>query len=266
MSFTFVIPHGIETSPSIEGMGITKDKNKSSFGPGQRKGYTIHFNIKGIGYLNGNMVKEGQGFLIYDGMYAHHYADLNNPWELFWITLSDSSAIEIFRQYNADPDTHIFDYHSPMLLREIANKIKNCKEISLDSLELLELFLQIHCNCLKLKNISSSKRSAEIYLEYALKYIKDNIHRAVTVEEITQLIGISQPYLYKLFMKDLNVSPKQYITNLRIDTAKKMLISTDMTITNIANSLGYADILTFSRFFSSKVKMSPTKYRNTFLI
>lgn len=262
MSFVFIIPHGIKTSPSIEGIGFTKDRGKSSFGPGQRKGFTIHFNIKGIGYLNGNIVKEGQGFLVYDGMYAHHYADKDNPWELLWITLSDACAIELFQQYKADPDTHIFDYHSPMLLREIANKIQSYKEISLDSLELLEYFLQIHCNCLKIKSAPYSKHSSEIYLEYALKYIKDSIHRAVSVEEITRLIGISQPYLYKLFVKEFNMSPKQYIINLRIDTAKKMLITTNMTITEIANSVGYADILTFSRFFSLKVKMSPTEYRN----
>lgn len=58
------------------------------------------------------------------------------------------------------------------------------------------------------------------------------------------------------------MSPKQCIMRLKLDTAKNMLINTEMTITEIANSVGYADILTFSRLFSTREKMSPTEYRN----
>ena len=259
MSYTFVIPHGIRTSPSIEGIGFTKDKEKSGFGPGQRKGFTIHFNIKGVGYLNGNMVKEGQGFLVYDGMYAHHYADKDNPWELLWITLSDACAIEIFRRYKADPDTHIFDYRSPVLLREIANKIQSYKEISLDSLELLEIYLKVHCNCMT--PTPDNDKASEIYVDYAIQYIKNNIYRQLTVRELTDMIGITQPYLYRLFEEKFNMSPKQYIINEKLSVAKELLLNTDKSITEIAISVGYPDILTFSRIFSSKENMSPSKYR-----
>ncbi len=263
MAFTYIISQGIKTSPFIDGIGFTKDIKHSSFGPGLRRGFTIHFNTKGKGYFNGNVVNEGQGFLVYDGMYAHHQADKKNPWELLWITLSGSYVPEILSQYKANPDTNIFDYGPLMYVRETAKKIYTFKEISMDSLRLLEMFLQIHCSCVKQENNIRCRASSEIYIEYAQKYIKDNIHRAISIDELTRLIGISQPYLYKLFMKEFNMSPKQYIMKIKLDTAKNMLASTDMTITEIANSVGYDDVLTFSRVFSSKEHTSPTKYRNT---
>ncbi|MBQ9940697.1 MAG: helix-turn-helix domain-containing protein [Clostridia bacterium] len=243
-------------------MGFTKNIKNSSFGPGRRKGFTIHFNIKGIGFFNGNIVNEGQGFIVYDGMHAHHYADKDNPWELMWFTITGACVPDILQQYKANPETNIFDFSSLMTARETAKKICTFNEISADSLKLLEIFLQLHCACTKQNNNKKQPTTTEIYIDYALKYIKDNIYRNVTVDELTHLIGISQPYLYRLFMQEFNMSPKQCIIRLKLDTAKNMLVNTDMTITEIANSVGYADILTFSRLFSTREKVSPTEYRN----
>jgi transcriptional regulator GlxA family with amidase domain len=60
----------------------------------------------------------------------------------------------------------------------------------------------------------------------------------------------------------LGVSPKQYIDEVRIDKAKRLLKETSLSITQIASSVGFPDVLSFSKFFSSKAKQSPTHYRN----
>ena len=263
MSFSYIISHGAITSPYIDGIGFTKDIVHSSFGPGVRKGYTIHFNIKGKGYFNSVPVEEGQGFLVYDGMYAHHYADKENPWELFWITISGDCSADVLDQYKADKKTNIFNFSSTDIVRDIAKKVCTLKEFSLDSLEMLEMFLKIHTNCITRKAVQPGKHSSEIYIDFATKYITDNIHRHITVEKLTEIIGVSQPYLHKIFTNHFGVSPKQYITKLKLDMSKSMLANSHTSITEIATSVGFPDVLTFSRFFSSKEKISPTKYRET---
>ena len=263
MSFSYVVSRGAMTSPYVDGIGFTKDIIHSSFGPGVRKGYTLHFNIKGKGYFNSVPVLEGQGFLVYDGMYAHHYADKDNPWELFWITISGDCTLEVLDQYGADKKTKVFNFTSLDIVKDIAKKICAEKAFSLDSLKMLEMFLKIHTNCISKNAFQPQKYSSQVYIDFAVKYITDNIHRPVTIEKLTEIIGVSQPYLYKIFTHHLGISPKQYITNLKLDIAKSMLTSGDTSVTEIANSLGFPDVLTFSRFFSSKEKMSPTKYRET---
>ena len=75
-------------------------------------------------------------FLVYDGMYAHHYADKDNPWHLLWITISGDSAEDVLKKYNADPETNNFDYTSPLTVKELASEIQNSKEFCVDSLKL----------------------------------------------------------------------------------------------------------------------------------
>ncbi len=261
MAFTYIMSEGAKTTPSVEAIGYTKDIDSSSFGPGLRKSYTIHFNIKGLGYFNGKPVKAGQGFLVYDGAYAHHYADKSDPWELVWITLSGEDASkELFLQYNTNKNG-IFNFHSSVYLRELAKKICDIHSITADSLYMLNLFLQIHLNCMDYFDGATLKRDREIYLNSAVKYIKGNIHRNLKVEELTGLIGITQPYLYKLFMEKFKMSPKQYILKLKLTTAKELLLKSNMTITEIANSVGFSDVLSFSKFFSQKENLSPSAYR-----
>lgn len=82
---------------------------------------------------------------------------------------------------------------------------------------------------------------------------------------IQELLGVSQPYLFRIFKEATGKAPKQYLNDYRLLQAKKLLTTTALSITEIANSVGYADVLTFSRFFSSKEGCSPRAYRNRYI-
>ena len=71
----------------------------------------------------------------------------------------------------------------------------------------------------------------------------------ISINKLTTILGVSQPYLFKIFNKKYNTSLKQYIIDRKLNIAKKMLNKTDMSITQIANSLGYNDPLAFSKLF-----------------
>jgi AraC family transcriptional regulator of arabinose operon len=64
-----------------------------------------------------------------------------------------------------------------------------------------------------------------------------------------------------LVNKKYNTSLKQYVIDRKLNIAKKMLNKTDMSITQIANSLGYNDPLAFSKLFSLNIGVSPRKYK-----
>ena len=261
MSYIYIIGHGIKTTPCIQGIGFTKDPQNSTFGPGQRIDYTIHYVLSGKGTFNGNPVKKNQGFLVYDGMLAMHAADKEEPWELLWITMNGENIEAIFEEYNADPNTGIFDYISPQLVSETVKEICRHKKPDMRSTRLLEIFLRLHNHCIiNTEQISESKNS-QSYTDWAIRYIHSNIHREITVSELTDRLGISQQYLYNLFTERFGLSPKQYIMSQKLEMAKKLLSDTDMSITEVANSVGYYDPLTFSRMFLSREKLSPQNYR-----
>lgn len=72
--------------------------------------------------------------------------------------------------------------------------------------------------------------------------------------------GISEVYLRKLFIRHYSVTPKQYILDLRLQTAKKLLSNTRDSITNVAEQCGFSGVYHFCRIFKQKTGCSPSEY------
>ena len=131
----------------------------------------------------------------------------------------------------------------------------------MDPLKMLEIYIRILNSHTYGKSAVEKKKNAEVYIDFCVNYIESNVHDKITVEELSQMLGVSQPYLYKLFIDRFGVSTKEYIIRYKMDRAKKLLNETSMSVTEVANSVGFADVLAFSRAFSKKVNASPQNYR-----
>ena len=127
---------------------------------------------------------------------------------------------------------------------------------------MLEMFLHLIKNQQSQTTCYYEKTNAEIYIKAAVKYIQSNIHNPISVAELTKFLGVSQPYLFKLFKNKFQISPKEYIIKQKLNRAQLLLKETPLTITHVANSVGFQDVLSFSKFFKSKTGLSPQNYRN----
>lgn len=94
-----------------------------------------------------------------------------------------------------------------------------------------------------------------------LKYIHSNWQKTVTVADVAKKACLSESRAAHLFKAAVGKGIHQYIMSLRISTAKELLLSTDMSVSEIGKMVGFQDALYFSRAFKSEVKVSPKKYR-----
>ena len=240
--------------------GYSDDESVTRFGPAERNNYIIHYVLSGQGFFNGRTVKAGQGFLISPKMPEHYFPDSECPWEFIWLIFENSKSLKLlFSEYNSDPESHIFSYTNISALRQLKSVIlKNNNQFYRPS-ELFEMFLHIfNSHEIVPKNESSAEA---VYYNYAVSFINSNLFRKLTVEELVKILGISQPYLYNIFMKKASLSPKQYIDRAKTERAKELLTETSMQLTQIANSIGIDDCLTFSKFFKKRVGVSPSEFR-----
>lgn len=99
-------------------------------------------------------------------------------------------------------------------------------------------------------------------LSKAIQYIEDNYFMEINVKNIARAASISMPYLHQLFKKHLKNTPLQFVIEKRLERAKHLLLSTDMSVKAIAVESGFKDDNSFCRTFRKKYKQSPKVFRS----
>lgn len=112
-----------------------------------------------------------------------------------------------------------------------------------------------------LSNVSYSDSHARKRLEPIIRYISENIRKTdLSNTVLARQLGISEVYLRKLFLSCYNITPRQYILDLRIRAAKQMIADTPFTITAIAEECGFTSLYHFCRVFKQRTGFTPTQY------
>ena len=95
-----------------------------------------------------------------------------------------------------------------------------------------------------------------------LEYINFHWQKELNVSQIAQAVCLSNSRAAHLFKETVGESIYSYIERIRIAEAKRLLLSTDMPISEIGTLIGYTDALYFSRKFKASTSLSPRKYRS----
>lgn len=98
----------------------------------------------------------------------------------------------------------------------------------------------------------------------ALAFMKENSHRPITLDDVSQVAGMSKRGLEKAFFKHLSISPADELRRIRLAKAKIMLMETDSKIDAIAHECGYSNSSNLSLALRRESKLSPRAYRNAF--
>ncbi|MBB2480541.1 response regulator [Bacillus sp. APMAM] len=101
------------------------------------------------------------------------------------------------------------------------------------------------------------------YLLKAKEYITEHFHKTITLEEVAEYVELSPFHFSKLFKEKYGVNFIDYVTDLRIEQAKKEMLNTNKSLKEICFSVGYKDPNYFSRVFKKKTGVAPTAYRST---
>ncbi|MFS0788676.1 AraC family transcriptional regulator [Shouchella sp. 1P09AA] len=92
-------------------------------------------------------------------------------------------------------------------------------------------------------------------------YIKKNYTQPFSLKELSDAIGKNAYYILRIFKEINGVTPLQYLHLLRISKAQKLLIETNMSVTNIAFDVGYNDSTQFSINFKKYTGLTPSEFR-----
>lgn len=259
-------------SLSVYNVGSQKCDSEYQWGPGIRDHYLIHYVISGKGmytYSGGQSVslEAGDAFLVYPNTEVIYTADKDEPWEYIWVGFTGSDAAMILRATDFTKDAPFLkgipygnSVHNQIMhiLEAFGNSFENAVEMTGRLYTTLAVFMH---------GAEKSKvtNTANTYVQRAIEYITANYSYPITVENIADYVGISRSQLFRAFESVTTLSPKEYLTDFRIRQACYLLETTDLSITAIANSIGFDNGLYFSKAFRNIKGLPPREYRAKYL-
>ena len=95
------------------------------------------------------------------------------------------------------------------------------------------------------------------------KYVQENFHRNISIEELAANVSFSPSYFCKLFKKAANTTPAEYVISVRLSNAKLLLLESDLTMAQISEMCGFCDASYFSYTFKQRFGKTPMEYRLT---
>jgi LacI family transcriptional regulator len=98
----------------------------------------------------------------------------------------------------------------------------------------------------------------------AIRYIRQNANRAIQVDDVVNVVTVSRRGLERRFRKVLNRSVLDEIKRVRIDLVAKMLVETNLSVSQIALKLGYSGAENIARYFRQEKGISPIVYREKY--
>lgn len=135
-------------------------------------------------------------------------------------------------------------------------KCQNCYKFN-QLIEILSDTMKDYLDVLQESEKNKSLRPIRQAKEYVEKHFRDKI----LLEDIAAIVDLNPVYFSTLFKKETNMNFSTYLINVRMEQAKKLLVSSNDTIAAIGDAVGYGDQKYFSQLFKKVVGVKPAIYR-----
>ena len=149
------------------------------------------------------------------------------------------------------------DYILNSMLNEIQQKDSGYELFLKNKLEEVILFLSR-----KYSQISIPKAKSLVRIGKAIAFIENNYHNDIYIQQLAEMSFMSVRNFQRIFKDSIGLSPNDYLLDLRIQYASKLLTETDSAIYDVSVQVGIPDWFYFSKAFKRKFGVSPLKYRN----
>ncbi|MBY0061759.1 AraC family transcriptional regulator [Priestia aryabhattai] len=227
--------------------------------------------IKGRGELRVNdevyIIKENEGMFLTPHV-PHEYYPVTSEWQVCWVSFNGSVIDDIMLSLQFINSGKIVLTHAESLYRMLQELMNRLEENHTSStMQCSELLYSV---ILKLRQdsvyIESKSRLQQItQLNPALRYIEEYYHQPLTLEVLAQQLNVTEQYTCLLFQQSLGIRPFEYVTRVRIQKAKKLLLkNSQISVQDIARQVGYEHPSYFIKRFKEQENVTPTVFRKMY--
>ena len=238
-------------------------------GPQITERYSLHFVLEGkvIYRFKGKNIKVGKGdiFALYPGI-NHEYKTLCNdpksPLKMYWLDFAGPQALDFLQMAGIYSTSPYLKGRLNCHIREQINQI--IQLLGLRNMTEKDYFLMQSLFYKVLFQIAEDRKKKSLnsqeLVEKSIEFIHTHYRGNITVEEISNFVGLNRSYFSRIFSKHTGMSPKSYLQKKKMDAAIEFLQDENSTVTEVALSLGYHDLYSFTKAFTNYYGKSPSNY------
>ncbi|GGG15769.1 AraC family transcriptional regulator [Paenibacillus abyssi] len=264
-------PRRGELTPLFSGNGQPVHKHK--IGPAVHDYYLVHTVSSGQGRFEcaGKQYdcRKGDTFFILPGELFSYEADGLQPWTYHWVAFKGHAAGPLLTSLGISPEQpilHLKDIRKILVLyhhiRQAFQHADNPSMADLEASGWLRLLLTAFGSDQPANLPVSEAKPTDIerQIDQAILWLSLQYEQSISIERIAKALGYHRTHLSKMFKQTTGLSPMQFLYKIRMERAE-VLLAGQLTISQIASSVGYPDALYFSKQFRKWKGLSPSEYR-----
>ena len=113
--------------------------------------------------------------------------------------------------------------------------------------------------------VMESEKQEERTITGITRYLQEHLAEEISLAVLAEQFHLNPQYISQLFRNEIGVGFLSYLTGIRMEKAKKLLLSTSLSIAEVAEQSGYGDYRVFTKVFKKSEGITPSQYRRDFL-
>lgn len=236
--------------------------------------YLLHFIESGSGVFRTEHhtyeLGAGDCFLIHPGQLVSYISDKEQPWRYRWAAFTGSEAESLVLQTGFTPQKTVLSTPKDSIITVALSGIMrafnaNKESAHLTSLGYLYLIVGEAADLLStFSRLPGAESQVKRTVKQMIHYMASQYAHPVSIEQMCDSLGYNRAYLSRVFKQETGLSPVTYLLKLRIEKSRQLLRERpELSVEQVAASVGLTDALYFSRQFKRFCAQSPTSYRIT---
>lgn len=252
---------------SLYSAGYEECPSGYGYGPKIRSYHLIHFVLYGKGELHINehifQLSAGDAFFIPAGKVSYYEASKEDPWCYAWVSfLGINSQMYLYQLMTSTDDVYIVHGLDNQKYKERIFEIISLQGVSTSRyFQANGILFQIMAMLFDDINFQESNWGKNSVVDEVKFYLDINYAEKIKLRDVAKSFGIHPNYLTRIFHEKYGISPKQYLISLKLKKARRLLTTTELSVSVISSSLGFDDQLAFSKIFKKEFAVSPSEYR-----
>ncbi len=250
--------------------GWSKTDPEHNMGPLIRPYYLVHYVISGQGHFYAmgkhHILTAGDSFFIHPGELVQYTSDSLEPWEYCWVAFRGDRFADLLKRMRITPEM-------PTIHRDPSRRVRGLLHIIRRTLARREPhdilsadgYLQLLLGEYASGRMADTPQAAhpasvDSHIEHAIGLLTHRYFQPISIAELAREIGYHRTYFSKMFKERTGMSPQTFLMKIRMEQAR-ILLASDLSVEQIAASVGFNDPLYFSKQFKRWFGIPPSRSR-----